>query len=184
MQTGSDVFQVPKVEWRTVAFSPDSRLIYAAEDEVNNVAVWDIANNSRQGTINHHQTTIIQVAVSCDGRYVVSLANNGSFIIRDTKENHQTNLRTGLRGRIETFALGPFGRSLLTVDTNGVVRVCNLPTGQVVCDLATIVGKSPLPILHLSANGKFLALVNERELCISDLLPATDSDDMPSYDTP
>jgi hypothetical protein len=48
----------------------------------------------------------------------------------------------------------------------------------------TLERESPLPILQLSQNGKYLATLNERELCVIDLLPASNCSQLPAYNAP
>jgi WD40 repeat protein len=72
-------------------FSPDGkRIVSAAGDEVESaINVWDATNGSQSLALRGHSAKVISLAVSADGKRIVSGDENGTVKVWDAKSGHE-----------------------------------------------------------------------------------------------
>lgn len=104
----------------SVAFSPDGRRAYSAggglrrdiwqEGTDFDVRVWDLESGKQLRTFEGHKRMVLSVAVSTDGRYVLSGGNDAVPILWDTRTGREKLRFRGHTERVRCVAFLPDGR--------------------------------------------------------------------------
>ena len=165
------LFTAPQRNWRHVAFSPDASQLYVALDEADHVIVWDVDQQRVVQTLNEHDTTIGRLAMSPDGRFVVTSSNDRAVLVHDTRTQETHSIRSGLQGEVSALLMGPCGTSVVIADSLGVIRVCNLQSAKRVVDLARIFESDEPRGLAMSSDGRYVAARYAGEFLVYDFLP-------------
>jgi WD40 repeat protein len=126
--TGNELLKVegplaPQVS--AVAFLADGkRFVWAGEDKV--IHVSNMADGKESVTLTGHESSILDLAVSVDGRHVVSCAAD-AVICWDLNDGQPVYQRAGA----QTVALSPDGRLLASADSAGsTIRLRDAATGD------------------------------------------------------
>jgi WD40 repeat protein/serine/threonine protein kinase len=109
---------------RTVAFSPDGRLLAAAGVASSPVAVWDLATGTQTAALHGHTWVVGQVAFRPDGRRIAAASHDGTVRVWDVTTGKEV-VRPPLRhaARATAVAFSPDGGRLATASLDGTVRV-------------------------------------------------------------
>ncbi len=172
LESGEAVFERPIPHWRRVAFAPDGDTLYVALDVSDYIIAWDLTRHVATRVFNYHDTTIEDLSVSPTGRYVLSFSKDHHVLLHDTHTELSRAIHTGLHGNIVSACFGPLDRTVVVLDTMGVVRACNLRAGRRVVDLARMFSSGPAKSLALTADGRTLAVGWQNWVQVVDLLPA------------
>jgi WD40 repeat protein len=115
-----------KYQLRHVTFSPDSKLLVAAQRHT--VKVWELRDDGPHAvaTFSHPRRIGDSIAFSPDSRLIASSSWKGDVVAWDvaTKNVHWT---CRLPGMVASLAFAPDGKHLATGNGNGTVYILRLP---------------------------------------------------------
>ncbi|MFO0800019.1 MAG: protein kinase [Gemmataceae bacterium] len=127
--TGREVFRLsdPQVSHAVPRYSPDGRLLYAAVDGVN-VGTWDAETARRLPVVFQGHTGWVQsIAVSGDGRRLLTASRDGTARIWDAATGHELLALRGHTRVVCEAAFTPAGDGILTASEDGTVRIWDAP---------------------------------------------------------
>ncbi|KAJ5564595.1 putative serine/threonine-protein kinase PkwA [Penicillium frequentans] len=113
---------------KSVAFSPDSRMVASASKD-NTVRLWDTATGAQRRTLQGHSNMVYSVAFSPDGRMLASGSKDNTVRLWDAVTG--TRLRT-LRAHsnlVYSVAFSPNGQMLASASGDNTVRLWDATTG-------------------------------------------------------
>jgi len=162
VSTGEERHRIPLTSTdyglQSLAFSPDGRWLTLAGD--SDVRLWEV-NTGRQGFQLADGSLQKAVAFSPDGQWLVVSSRTGvtlcNIAVRQKLPNGNTVLvlRTDDANGIQTLAFGNDDRRIATESSDGMVRLWDVASKQVV---RTLPGKlEPAARVQFSHNGKLLA---------------------------
>jgi WD40 repeat protein len=112
------------------AFSPDgARLVSAGDD--GTMKVWEVATGRLIHTLEGHRGQVAAIAFSRDGSRILSASHEG-LKLWDASSGQYIR---GFERKLTTFtavAFSPDGTSILSGDRDGVARMWDIATGQVI----------------------------------------------------
>jgi WD40 repeat protein len=113
---------------RSVAISPDGRLVAAGSDDCT-VGLWQVEDGKLLQTLEEHTDWVMGVAFSPDGQIVASASDD--FTIRLWRVVDGTVLRilTGHAGVVTSVAFSPDGQLVATGSADKTVRLWNVADG-------------------------------------------------------
>ncbi len=127
----------------SVAFSPNGKLAYSAggavirdgpiEDNDGTdfaVRVWDLETGQQVRRLEGHKGLVWSLAVSPNGRYVLSGGNDAVAILWDLRSWHEKHRLRGHTGRVECLAFLPNGQRAITSGVDGTIRLWDVENGQ------------------------------------------------------
>jgi WD40 repeat protein len=137
LETGRAVrrFDTPGQAWvNAVAFCPDGRHALSGGDGelATLIRLWDLETGAVVRTYPGHQGFVCTIAVSPDGRRVLSGAARGEATVRlwDLDTGRELRCLRGHTGSVESVAFSPDGRRALSAGGDGTIRLWDLDTGQ------------------------------------------------------
>jgi WD40 repeat protein/serine/threonine protein kinase/Tfp pilus assembly protein PilF len=125
----------------SVAFSPDGRVAYSAGGGVYRdtglqdgtdfaVRVWDVNTGKQLPALDGHKGMVLSVAVSPDGRYVLSGGNDTIPILWNARTGAVIHRLRGHTGRVHCVAFLPDGRRAVSSGVDATIRLWDLESGQ------------------------------------------------------
>ncbi len=108
----------------TLAFTPDGlRLMAGSGAEIQR---WDMSSRQRIGNQAWDRDTVMDIAVSGDGRTVAAAAGNGTI----TRWQRNTSWYTRPTGSVISIAFAPDGKTVAATDGDGLVHLWDPGTGE------------------------------------------------------
>ena len=143
---------------RSVAFTPDSKnLISGGHDCV--IRAWDVANQKQLRQIQILGAWVWQLALSPDGRYLVSVdTDDGDPVLRDVATGQEVARLGTRRERVRTFAFSPDSKMLACVGRTQAITLWELATRRERCQFPSQSGS--VSTLAFAPDGKTLASGN------------------------
>ncbi len=111
---------------RSVAFSPDGRLVASAADDI---VLWDVATQRKIARF-EHPAIVWSVAFSPDGRWLISSHGDGAVLIWDVAERKRLANLNGHSGAVRAVAFTPDGRRVASGGEDQTVIVWDLQDGR------------------------------------------------------
>jgi WD40 repeat protein len=106
---------------RTLAFRPNGRLLATAGSD-KTIRIWDVAARSCRYVLKGHTDTVRRLAFSPDGARLVSAANDRTLRVWDVDAGREIS-STPCKDKIAAVAYAPDGKTLATVDEQGLVAI-------------------------------------------------------------
>ncbi len=126
LKTGSELHRLrePRSTIRSVAISPDGRRALAGGDD-GVLFVWEMSDWQAVRRLEEATDPILSAAFMPDGRRVISGHGSGKLVVWDLENGRGVLRLLGPAGRL-AIAVLPNGRSVLTADSDGLVRLSSL----------------------------------------------------------
>jgi hypothetical protein len=118
-----------------LVFSPDGGLAYSAGGATNDgtdfaVRVWNVETGRQVGTMEGHRRSVSFLAISPDGRRVMSGGLEATPILWDTESRTEIRRLRGHTDRISSVAFLPNGRLAASSGWDGTIRLWDIETGD------------------------------------------------------
>ena len=128
-------------EWVfSVAFSPDGRLAYSGSGGFHDPAwrdgtdsairVWDVETGKEVCKLEGHKGIVWSVAVSPNGRYVLSGSRDSTTILWDARTGAEIRRFRGHSGGVDCVAFLPDGRRAVSGGEDRTIRLWDVETGR------------------------------------------------------
>jgi WD40 repeat protein len=129
------------VDWvMTVAFAPKGQRAYSAGGGFQRdgwhdgtdfaVKVWDLATGQRLRRLEGHRGMVFCVAVSTDGRYLLSGGNDSILILWDAKTGQEIRRFPGHTSGVRCVAFLPNGLRAISSSDDGTIRLWEVDSGR------------------------------------------------------
>ncbi|MEQ8464016.1 protein kinase domain-containing protein [Coleofasciculus sp. E1-EBD-02] len=111
-----------------LAMSPDGEILVSGNG--NAIKAWNMNNGTEIYTVTEHRNSVLSLAISLDGQYLVSGGDDSSIkvcklstgeLIRTFEDNH---------GSVYSIAITPDGQKLISGSYGGFTTLWNLNTGE------------------------------------------------------
>ena len=98
---------------RTLAFSPDSRILVGGSND-GSIDVWDTITQQHITTLEGHSSLVSSVDFSPDGTTLISESKNGTIRLWDTHTGQSKTIFTEHFSRIRSIKFSPDGQTLMS----------------------------------------------------------------------
>ena len=99
--------------------------------------VWDLASGAPVGALTGHSGPVSSVAVSPDGRRIISGSHDDAVRVWDLATGARVGALTGHSGTVSSVAVSPDGTRIISASHDTTVRVWDLATGAPIGDPLT-----------------------------------------------
>ncbi|HET6954888.1 MAG TPA: WD40 repeat domain-containing protein, partial [Acidimicrobiales bacterium] len=150
---------------RSLAFSPDGRLLVTSEgeygtsspmDTATSVHVWDVATRTPVDLpLEGHAVSVTAVAFSPDGEVFATGDNNGTVVLHDTRTGATVGPSLAAGGAVLTVAFGRNGEVVGVGAQGGNSLIYDADTGA---QLASLPGEGALSSVVFSPDGQQIAV--------------------------
>ncbi|MFC1759487.1 WD40 repeat domain-containing protein [Planctomycetota bacterium] len=120
-----------------IAFGPDQRTLYSSGGSDKRVGVWTVTDNSggakkqkHVGWLNGHEDVVRCLAVSPDGKRVVSGGYDRDLMIWDTTSMSSVGRLTGHTSTVRSISFVGKGPHFLSASDDGTVRLWSLDASK------------------------------------------------------
>nr|WP_235935239.1 WD40 repeat domain-containing protein [Candidatus Laterigemmans baculatus] len=143
-----------------------------AVDSLDDVLIWNVADQREVARLRGHHSTIEALAVSPDGQRLASCSQDRLVKIWDLQTNCELHLLSSHRDEVTAVTFSPDGRSVVSGDRSGTVLVWDVESGRLVCELENLAAE--ISQLEFSPDGTMLAchlLRSEQSVVMLDVSP-------------
>eukprot|EP00913_Durusdinium_trenchii_P008989 g8455.t1 len=119
------------------AFTPDGRHILTTRGPENSIQKWDIASGQSVQTFSGHTKPTNTLAISPDGRRMLSGGVDATVRLWDLKTGKQLRLLSGHQRSVRTVQFSPDGQRALSGGLDKELRIWDLNTGKTLLQYKT-----------------------------------------------
>ena len=122
-----------------VAVTPNGRQVVSSSLWDNTLKVWNLQTGEEQLTFNGHDFSVCAVAVTSDGKRVVSGSRDNTLKVWDLQTGEEQLTFTGHSDWIEAVAVTSDGKRVISGSRDNTLKVWDLQTGE---EQLTLIGHS------------------------------------------
>ena len=119
---------------RTVAVSPDGRLIVSGSDD-QIIKVWELDSGRLLRSLGGHTGEVNAVAVSPNGREIISASDDKTLKVWDLESGRLLRTLEGHSGGIVAISLTPDGKRVVSISEDKTIKVWDLERAQLLRSL-------------------------------------------------
>ncbi|MGE3804961.1 MAG: protein kinase [Gemmataceae bacterium] len=125
--TGKELhcFVIPKVWLTSICFTPDGRQFLAGHSAA--IGLWDVQTGDEVIQFQGHEEEVLDIAVSRDGRLLVSGSVDQTVRLWDLPAGQQLACGLGHQGEVSAVALSPDGQQIFSGGEDRTVRLWRRP---------------------------------------------------------
>ena len=143
------------------AFDPNGQYV-ATASVVNGLQRWEVATGARRDSLPHFGRALRSVAISPDGKTLLSGAENGDLFVWDAL-NRRCLDTLHQNSRVGALAFAPNGRVFASADKDGSILIWDAAARQVFRQLPYPKANSTVRSLCFSADGEYLLVHTEEQ---------------------
>ena len=142
-------------EKKSLAYSPDGRLLAATGEVGTQIDIWDTRTYRRSARLTGHEGAVFSVAFSGDGHLLASASGDHTVRVWDLAAAKCVAVLTGHTDQVFSAVFHPDGKRLASAGRDRAIWLWDLATGQ---DVARLEGHTNYVFsLAFSPDGKSLA---------------------------
>ena len=129
-KTGSEIYATGAIpdSFRAVVAMPNDQRVVGASG--NTLQIWDLRKGEGVETLRGHSGSVVSVAVSPDGRRIVSGSRDKTVKIWDAQTGEVALTLEGHSGGVSFVAFSPDGKRIASASYDGTVRFWDATTGD------------------------------------------------------
>lgn len=109
-----------------LGISPDSQTLVSASG--NTIKIWDLSTGKLKSTIAGHSDAVKSIAISPDGRTLVSGSSDNTIKIWDLRTSKLKNVLAEHSGAVNSVAISPDGQILVSGSSDSTIKIWDLST--------------------------------------------------------